>query len=78
MRQKLAPILFEEDDLMGAQQLRTAVIEPTKPSHSARQKAVSKQTAQGEPVHSFQSLLSDLSTITRSTVKPQQLSVGCF
>ncbi len=78
MRQKLAPILFEEDDPDEAQQLRTSVVEPAKRSHSARQKAGSKQTAQGEPVHSFQSLLSDLSTITRSTVKPQQLSIGCF
>ena len=78
MRQKLAPILFEEDDPDEVQQLRTSVVEPAKPSHSARQKAGSKQTAQGEPVHSFQSLLLDLSTITRSTVKPQQLTVACF
>ena len=78
MRQKLAPILFEEDDPDQAQQLRASVVEPAKRSHSARKKAGSKQNAQGEPVHSFQSLLSDLSTITRNTVQPQQLTVACF
>ena len=55
MRQKLAEILFEEDDPDEAQQLRASVVEPAQRSHSARQKAGSKQTAQGEPVHSFQS-----------------------
>ena len=78
MRQRLAPILFEEDDPSEAQQLRASVVEPAKRSHSARNSAGSKQTSQGDPVHSFQSLLSDLSTITRSTVQPQQLSVACF
>ena len=78
MRQRLAPILFEEDDPDEAQQLRASVVEPAKRSHSARNSAGSKQTSQGDPVHSFQSLLSDLSTITRSTVQPQQLSVAGF
>jgi hypothetical protein len=78
MRQRLAPILFEEDDPDEAQQLRASIVEPAKRSNSARKKAGSKQTLQGEPVHSFQSLLSDLATIVRSTVQPQQLSVACF
>ena len=71
-------MLFEEDDPEQAQQLRASVVEPVKRSHSARKKAGSKQTPLGDPVHSFQSLLSDLSTIVRSTVQPKQLTVASF
>ena len=78
MRQLLAPILFEEDDPDEAIQLRASVVEPAKRSHSARRKAGSKQTSFGEPVHSFQSLLSDLSTIVRNTVQPKQLTIASF
>ena len=78
MRQKLAPILFEEDDPVGAQQLRESIVERAQRSKSARKKAGSKQTPKGEPIHSFQSLLSDLATIVSSTVQPKQLSMACF
>jgi transposase len=78
MRQKLAPILFEEDDPVGAQQLRESIVERAQRSQSARKKAGSKHTPQGEPIHSFQSLLADLATIVSSTVQPKQLSVACF
>ena len=78
MRQRLAPMLFEEDDPEAAQQLRVSIVDSAKRSKSARKKAGSKQTPQGEPVHSFQSLLSDLATIVRSTVQPTQLSLASF
>ena len=78
MRQKLAPILFEEDDPVGAQHLRASIVERAQRSKSARKKACSKRTPQGEPVHSFQSLLADLATIVSSTVQPKQLSAACF
>ena len=78
MRQKLTPILFEEDDPDGAEKLRDSIVDPAQRSKSTRKMAGSKQTPQGEPVHSFQSLLSDLATIVSSTVQPRQLSVACF
>ncbi len=78
MRQMLVPMLFEEDDPSEAQQLRYSVVEPAFRSHSARKKAGSKQTPSGDQLHSFESLLSDLSTIVRSTVQPKQLSVASF
>jgi hypothetical protein len=78
MRQKLASILFEEDDPVGAQQLRASIAERAQRSQSARKKAGSKHTPQGETVHSFQSLLADLATIVNSTVQPKQLSAACF
>ena len=37
-------------------------------STAARRKAASKSTADGLPVHSFQSLLSELATFTRNTM----------
>jgi transposase len=78
MRQKLAPILFEEDDPVGAQQLRASIVDRAQRSQSARKKAGSKHTPQGEPVHSFPSLLADLATIVSSTVQPKQLSAARF
>ena len=78
MRQRLAPILFEEDDPDEAQRLRASIVAPAQRSASARHKAGRKQTSTGEPVHSFQSLLSDLATITKSQVQPRQLSLASF
>jgi len=71
MRQALKPHLFDEDDPAAAATQRTDPVAPKEPSPKARAKASSKQTADGQPVHSFQSLLKDLSTITRNTIVPQ-------
>jgi hypothetical protein len=38
---------------------------------SARAKANGKKTPDGLPVHSFQTLLDDLATITRNTIVPK-------
>jgi len=70
MRQALKPFLFDEDDPEAARQARTDVVSPKEPSPSARAKAVSKKTPDGLPVHSFQTLLGDLATITRNTIVP--------
>ena len=78
MRQKLPPILFEEDDPIGAQQQRTSIVDRAQRSKSARKKITTKRTPLGEPIHSFQSLLLDLSTIVKSTVQPKQLDVASF
>lgn len=71
MRQALKPLLFDEDDPAGARLTRTDVVAPKKPSASARAKARSKMTADGWPVHSFQTLLDDLATLTRNTIMPE-------
>lgn len=78
MRQKLAPILFDEDDPVGAQQQRQSIVESAQRSPSTRHKLGTKRTPLGEPIHSFQSLLPDLATIVKSTVQPKQLDVACF
>ncbi|MEX1048739.1 MAG: hypothetical protein WED15_04370 [Akkermansiaceae bacterium] len=50
--------------------IRTDVVAAKKPSPSARAKATRKQTPEGLPVHSFQTLLDGLATLTRNTIIP--------
>ena len=78
MRQALAPILFDEDDPVGAEQRRTSIVDTAKKSDSARTKAKTKRTAENLPVHSFRSLLTDLATITRNTIQPGQKQLPSF
>jgi Transposase DDE domain len=69
MRQALAPILFDDHDRATAEALRTSPVATAKPSPAAKRKAKSKRTDDGLPVHSFQTLLGDLATLTRNTVR---------
>ena len=68
MRRALAPLLFDEEDRAAAEAQRRSVVAPAQRSPQAQRKAWTKRTAQGEPVHSFQTLLKDLATIARNTV----------
>jgi len=69
MREALAPILFDDDDREGAQQLRLSVVAPAQRSLKAQSKAQDKHTEDGLPVHSFQTLLQDLATLTKNRVR---------
>jgi hypothetical protein len=69
MRRALAPLLFDDEDPAAAQAQRTSVVAPAQRSQSAAEKAASKKTVDGLPVHSFQSLLADLATLTRNRVR---------
>jgi len=64
MRERLKPILFDDDDPATAARERTSIVAPAQPSPAALRKRASKLTANGGPVHSFQSLLRDLATCT--------------
>jgi transposase len=64
MRKRLKPILFDDDDPATAARQRTSIVAPAQPSPAALRKRASKLTANGGPVHSFQSLLRDLATCT--------------
>lgn len=70
MRSALKTVLFDEDDPEAARAARPDVVSPKKPSPSAKRKAQTKLTPDGMPVHSFQSLLEDLATLTRNTIVP--------
>jgi hypothetical protein len=68
MRQALAPILFDDHQRAEAAAARSSIVAPAQRSTAARQKAATKRTADGLPVHSFQSLLAELATFTRNTM----------
>jgi len=70
MEQKLAPILFRDDDKTSAEAKRTSPVAPAMRSERALDKIHTKRTENGEPVHSFQSLMRDLATICANKVQP--------
>jgi|SoiMethySBSTD1v2_1073268.scaffolds.fasta_scaffold156019_2 transposase len=78
MRNKLAPLLFDDHDKAAGQARRDSIVKPAKRSPAAQRKARTKQTAEGTPVHSFQSLLADLATLTINRVQPANKIVPAF
>ena len=71
MRQRLSPMLFDDEDREGAEAVRTSIVAPAQVSEAAQAKARSKRTADGGAVHSLRTLLNDLATVTRNTVAPR-------
>jgi len=69
LRQALAPMLFDDHDRAAGEALRSSPVAKAEPSPAATRKARKKQTDDGQPVHSFRTLLADLATLTRNTVK---------
>jgi len=78
MRKDLAPLLFDDDDKVAAEQMRTSVVAPAQRSVSAQDKAYNKRTPDDQPVHSFQTLLSDLATIVINCVQPKDVTIPAF
>jgi hypothetical protein len=69
MRQPLAPILFDDHDRAAAEAQRRSPVSKARVSPAAARKAATKRTDDGYPVHSFRTLLTDLATLTRNTVR---------
>jgi len=65
MRKAWAPLLFEDEEL-DANRWRRDPVAPAKPSRSVRRKKTTRLTADGFPVHSFDTLLADLATRCRN------------
>ena len=78
MRNQLAPLLFDDHDKDTAQTRRDSIVKPAKRSPAAERKARTKRTAEGKPVHSFQSLLADLATLTINRIQPASKIVPAF
>ena len=72
MQQRLAPVLFKDDDPAAARAARPSPVAPAGRSPSARAKDATKHTADGQPVHSLATLLADLATITANRIQPTQ------
>jgi hypothetical protein len=69
MRRALALMLFDDHDRPTGQALRSSVVAPAQRSQSAEDKAHTKRTDDGTPVHSFQTLLEDLRTVALNKVQ---------
>jgi transposase len=75
MRQALAPMLFDDHDPQAAKAARKNIVSPAARSPKAQSKDSSKRTEEGLPVHSFQTLLKDLATLTRNEVRMGEQTV---
>ena len=78
MRQLLAPVLFDDHDKLAAQAARASIVAPAQRSDAAKRKAATGLTDTGAPVHSFQTLLRDLATITRNRIQPKDQKIPAF
>ena len=78
MRQKLASILFDDDDKPQAKAARASIVAPAQRSVAAKRKAFTKQTADGLKVHSFQTLIGDLATIVKNRIQPTDQNIAAF
>jgi len=70
MQQRLAPMLFKDDDPAAARAARPSPVAPAGRSPSARAKDATKHSPSGQPVHSLATLLADLATIAASRIQP--------
>ena len=78
MRRALAPMLFDDDDRAAAAHRRKSAVAKAQRSEKAERKARTKLTSDGSPVHSFQTLLRDLATLTKNRVQPNDRSAKPF
>jgi len=69
MRQRLAPMLYDDTDKDAAQALRASVVAKAERSPAAVTKQTTGRTDDGLPVHSFHTLIADLATLSRNTVE---------
>jgi len=69
MREALAPLLFDDDDRVAAEAQRDSIVAPASRSEKAQRKARRKRTDEALAVHSFQTLLKDLATITKNQMR---------
>jgi len=78
LRQAWAPLLFDDHDQPAARAQRSSIVSPALRSDATLRKARTQRTADGLPVHSFQSLLSDLATIVRNRIQPRDPHIPAF
>ena len=69
MRRALAPILFDDEEQEESEAVRASVVAPARRSSKAKRKAQTRHTVNGEPVHSFRTLILDLATIANNHVR---------
>lgn len=70
MREKLKPMLFDDEFIEEARTLRASPVARAERSESARMKDKTKRTDDGLPAHSLRTLLKDLATLTLNIAHP--------
>jgi hypothetical protein len=78
MHDRLAPLLFTDDDKPAARATRRSPVAPAARSPRALAKAAAKRTPGDLPVHSFQTLLADLATICLNQIQPVDSALSAF
>jgi hypothetical protein len=68
MRQRLAPLLYDDTDKQAAEAQRSSIVAKAERSPAAVTKQTTGRTEDGLPVHSFRTLLNDLATLTQNTL----------
>ena len=68
MRRALAPMLFDDEDKDNALASRASPVAKAPRSERAKAKDAGKRSADGEPVHSFHTLIADLGTLCLNEV----------
>jgi len=68
MRQALAPMLFDDEDKDAALASRASPVAKAPRSERAKAKDAGKRSEDGEPVHSFHTLIADLGTLCLNEV----------
>jgi hypothetical protein len=75
---RLAPMLFVDDDKAAAEAVRPSPVAPATRSSTAKAKDARKRTRDGDAVHSFASLLADLATICVNRIQPADADLAQF
>lgn len=78
MRQALAPMLFQDANPAAGEARRKSVVAAAQRSEEAVKKAQRKKSEDGKPVHSFQTLLKDLTTIAKNRIQPRGENIPAF
>jgi transposase len=78
MREKLAPLLFDDHERDEAETTRESIVQPAPRSEAARAKDKTKRTEDGLAVHSFRTLLADLGTLAKNRVRVHGESGSAF
>lgn len=75
LRQSLAPVLFEDEELETARRTRDPV-KPAEASDSAKKKKITKQSKDGMPLHSLSTLLTDLGTLCSNRCRMDEFAAA--
>jgi hypothetical protein len=78
LHDRLAPLLFTDDDKAAAEAARPSPVAPAARSPRALAKAAAKRTGDNLPVHSLTSLLADLATICLNQIQPADPALPSF